>query len=193
MSAKAQQYPNGVESDNANWTLTGAATKYEAIDDDNTAADDDTSYIQSAVSNSVIRFDVGAGPSATTINSLTVFCRVALLQGSLSPRIRFGVRVGGLNYFGDWIGRAGNDYGTESQVFGQNPNTVAQWLDSELGALILIMESDNNNGSSVTRVTQLYAEVDYVATPAKIGAVRVVGSLHTRLRRLALPTWRARL
>ena len=186
-------YPNGIDSDNANFSVAGAPTKWEALDDPRNSPND-SDYVSCGTSGQEIRFtltntssNISAG---AVINFVRVFIRCGAAGGTLSGQESRGfIRSGGVNQYGTWVNSAGlQDQENQFPTDGSAPFTKST-LDSlvvGIGFQDLVATVDAN------RHTQLHVLVDFVASPVKILAARRRASARLLLRGSALQPYRGR-
>jgi len=175
-------YPAAVSGDNANWTLTGAATKPEAVDDPAGAPDDDTSYIEctsTAGAEEPITFTFSQMPDAVAVTSVTIHFRSRLTAGSGTHHCLMNGTAGTNQVLT-------GSYADKSDVFTTDPLTSGAW--SVIGVNAIVAGVNQINTSMTARCTQIYLEVDFVPSAAKIGAARDVGSRLLRMFRRAVET-----
>lgn len=194
MGVIARIYPDGLDSDNGNWTLTGAATKPEAIDDLWGNHDGDVSYIQCDDNSQEIRFTMGSMPAATVINFIELV-PIAIRVGGLSfAHLIYGIRSGGVDS-GTTTQGLGSSYDTPYRTrYEVDPATGSPWTTAGVNAILTRFLSQTQVGfADLTRLTSAYIEVDGVLDPVHLGAARDVASRQLWLRRSLLPTIRGRL
>ena len=146
--------PNGVGWEN-DLTAVGAATTWEAWDE--SSSDGDTSYNTSVTGNqaSYSTLPPHGLPYGTTINSLTLYTTMRCVTSvDLVYAVISDGNTGEHGTSEDTIGTTYTQYTlvkTTSDLTG-NPFTVADLDAIQIGAFV---------SGSVTRITQIYLEVDY--------------------------------
>jgi hypothetical protein len=148
------------------FTATGCTNDWQCIDDPVGAPDDTTTMLSTPATarQSVI---LDAFTQGGTINSVTVHFRV-FHGASVATGVAF-LRIGSTDY--DGAGQTlPNDstYHNYSQIWVTNPATSLAWTSDDLAALEAGL-STTFAGIGSTRLTQLYAEVDYTPTPETPG------------------------
>jgi hypothetical protein len=132
-------YPNGTGHYNAgtSWTVVGASTVQEAIDDPLGQADGDTTYttpLGTAPVWGTWPFNAPSVPSSgATIMSVTVFWRMRNISFSRNPNIGACLRVGGTTYYTDTGQTGSNDtYVNRNFTWTTNPATSAAWTVTDI-------------------------------------------------------------
>jgi hypothetical protein len=172
---RVRLYPNAIVTDNANWTLTGAATKNEAIDD-LWGNHDITSYIQSDDDAQRIVFGFDNMPSSVVVNFVELHIVAARIE---SGRTFANAYIGIQNASGTDGTQASFSFTTDVythhfSTHGEDPSGSA-WTETLVNNLRgWITPSLNSGAPDFVRLTSMYLDVDYVATPVKIGTVRDV-------------------
>lgn len=122
------------------WTVTGAATLHQAIDDPVGFPDETTTYIQQPVGASVARFQVAAGAFSAvsgTIDHVAIVIRAG--SGTEGAIIEGVIEQGGTEYAADdWGDETGKVVTTAfdlyRQPFTDSPNGGTSWTVAEIGA-----------------------------------------------------------
>lgn len=177
-------YPDELVLDSSAWTLTGAPDKMDAVDDPQGAPDDDTSYLECSTtpgSSEEITFGFDAMVEAVSIVSVTVHFRSKFASGSGTQR----TEVNGVDQLGHPLIGSYVDF---SDVLTTDPATGAAWSLAGLNGIAIKVEQLNT--TMTARLTQIYLEVDFVPSAAKIGAAREIGSRLLRLFRRPVQTVR---
>jgi hypothetical protein len=192
--AKEYLFPTALDLDNANFVLTGAATKWEALDDPINAPND-ADYIACATDGQTIRFTMSntsaAISSVTPINFIKVWHRAGAAGLTFSGQLtRGGYRSNAVSTFGPWVQSLG--YAIQGDQFGLD-NDGLPWTKTNLDALVgMLGFQDLSSPVDGARFSQLLIEIDFVASPAKLEAARRRASFRLLTRRAALQTFRGR-
>lgn len=153
--------PSGNGAD-ANGVITGAATRWQAVDDPVATPDDDGSYVTISVVNQ--KFSVTAAPVAPPSGSLlqvSVTARSKGLGSNTAQGILF-LRIGGTEYQGDGGGIVRSEptsYATASDLWSTNPATGAPWAAADVASLEFGYKLTALGTATGVRVTQLYVTV----------------------------------
>lgn len=140
------------------WTASGAATRWECIDDPIATPDDFTTLVSESTDGGRNTVTIAAATGAGTIDNLTVHARFNQ-PGGANALVRIFVRVGGVNYDGSQFDIAYSpDFANYTQVWTRNPASGERWTNailtaSEIGAVF-------DEGSQIY-LTQIYASVVY--------------------------------
>ncbi len=112
------------------WTPSGAATNYEAVDE--APPDDAATYIESTLAGDVDLFAHVDLAQLTNVYGVQIVSRMAASEIG-EGWARLGVRVGGVNYWGDVV-TANLSWAFVLQIFDQNPNTLTAWTRTTVNA-----------------------------------------------------------
>lgn len=149
----------------AAWSVTGAATVCDAVDE--SASDGDTTYIQNTTTTDPVIFNYNyynvPDFSGATITNIAVKVEAKRLGGSGTTRkLNGALRVNGTDYFSAASSSLGSSYSTYTFTWAQNPATSAAWTwnDIKSGGIGSIGGFGvKNNSTSATiypRITQVY-------------------------------------
>jgi hypothetical protein len=169
-TSTAYLYPNEVTVDSGAFALTGAPSKPEAIDDPQGLPDDDASYLECSTTTfgvEQIEFGFQSMPEAVSIISVTVELRSKKTSGSgdHQPFINGGSLAGHI------LDTIYTDY---ADVFAEDPLTSLPWSKAGVDtAKVTVVQSAT---VMTARLTGLRLKVVFIASSAKIGAAREVGS-----------------
>lgn len=137
--------------------------------------DGGTTVIYSPTINDVVSFALldTSGLSGATINSVTVYAKVATLA-AYNGNFQIGVRVSSTNYLSAQKTHNGTTYTLYSETFTTNPNTSSAWTTSDIDAMEpVLFKTTNGDG---LRATYMYVEVDYT-TGAGTSVKDIIGGL----------------
>ena len=123
------QYPtaNGAEND---FAVFGAGSNYQAVDE--TVADDDTTYIRSAVVGNIDEYSMGTLALTGTIYGVQV--NVTQRKDDVGSRVIAPlIHTGGTSYLGSYFSCL-SDYVVAQKLWQQNPNTAGTWTNAQLNS-----------------------------------------------------------
>ncbi len=160
------KYPTGDNSATGTWTITGAASRWQAVSE--VAADDATTIITgTAIGNALFNFSAFTVPAGSTITNLTVYYRASKAAAQAS-NIRASIRVNGTNYDTTDAGVNPSQtptYTSYSFAYATNPNTGAAWTVADInGTGVNPLQAFGVYSSDIAPtpyVTQVYAVVTY--------------------------------
>jgi hypothetical protein len=124
------QYPtaNGNEND---FTAFGAGSNYQAVDD-SPVADDDATYIRSAVVGNIDNYTMGTLALTGTIYGVQVNCTQR--KDDVGSRVIAPlINTGSTTYLGSSV-TCLSQYSVAQTLWQQNPNTAGTWTNTELNA-----------------------------------------------------------
>ncbi len=167
--ALAYLVPNAASA--SAWTNTFA----EVDDDFNNPDDAATIIVWDGVNDSQALFNLSSMPSATVINSVSVYFRA---QGEDSTvQIRTLFRIDGVTYTGTYWPQDGSWATGNPTVYFTHPGTGAPFTVADLnGAIAGVSGTDTGGAVGTLSCTSITVVVDYVALPVPIGAARDVAS-----------------
>lgn len=153
-------YPNGNISVPSEWSVVGAPSAYEAVDD--VSSDEDSTYIepQNTTDPVILDYDY-TGPRVDTIYGVSVVVRARKTSSGGTRRIRGVIRVNGT----DWESSFSNlttSWNNYSFTWDVNPDTDAAWQWSDIKSDILATldgfgaMARRNYSSNYPRMTQIY-------------------------------------
>jgi hypothetical protein len=155
--------PNAVGDETGISSVSGAATHWQAVDEE--TANDDTDYVYT--SSSSYQRDLYNLPSHTgsgTINSLTVYFRFeASYHYYTTAYARAAVKTHGTVYVGSEESESSSSYVTRSYTWNTNPYTGSSWTWAEMDDLQAGVDL-RCSGFYSSRCTQVYVEINF--TPA---------------------------
>lgn len=185
-------FPDSVDFNDSHLAV-GAATLDDCVNDGVASPDNDGTHISvnSSVAIRKIRFGLTNMQTVASISKITVFIRASAASGAGVGTKKPFLYIAATQYSGA-AHAADGPYLLFSDTWTTNPNTGVAWTKANLDALVVGVETAVD-GIGVTRLTQIYVEVEAIATPAKIGAARHRGSTEIHLRRSTLPTIAGRL
>lgn len=184
--AKVFQSPIDLAVDSSAWTLTGAPSKPEAVDDPNGQPDDGTSYLQCTTTGAgveQIEFAFPPMPEAVSIVQVTIHIR-SEEQSGVANHAPF-VRSGGTQFDGAGISLPVGVYTDHSDQWTTDPGTGLPW--SKAGVDASTAGVVQQAAAAVARLTQIIREVEFVPFAVKVGAAREVASRELRMFRRPLP------
>jgi len=154
--------PNGAGG-STQWTGTeegeGAGTHWQKVDE--AVADEDGTYVYSAAPGQDDAFALeNSGVGAGTINSVTVYARGRKTTVDVVS-IKVALWTGGSRFLSGLKTFAQN-YEDHSNVWNQNPDTLAAWTWAEIDALQVGARTNAVDGGEA-RMTQAWIVVDYTA------------------------------
>jgi len=180
--AETYLYPDSTVS--GTWSVVGAATIHQAIDDPSGADDDDTTYAQGSGAAWVDQI-VGFAPmtDAVEITAVEVQVRYNNAGGGANQELDYGVVIGGVSYLNGSIAVNSAVYANDTLPLPTNPATGGLWTKPQLDAVQGIIRTQDAAGKPVdsVRVTSLRLKVTYQPLSADIVVVR--GEASARLRR----------
>ncbi len=161
--------PNGNISVPAAWTVTGAPSAWEAVDE--VTADGNTTYIQNQSTKDPAIFDyIYTGGNVGTITSIKVYA-VARKSSSSTMRIQGVLRVNGVDYPSNYSNLT-TSYSTYPWTWNVNPATGLAWQWSDIksaGPAALegfgVKAYTQPTSSNYPRVTQIYIVIS-TSTPS---------------------------
>ena len=185
-------YPDGVDANDAH-VAVGAATLDACVDDGATSPDNDATYasVNTSAAARKVRFTLTTMPTVASISRITVYIRASNASSAAVGTKKPYLYIAATEYAGA-VHPADGPYLLFADTWTLNPNTGAAWTKANLDALVVGVETSVDT-INVTRMTQLYVEVEAVSLPAKLGAARHRGSAEIHLRRSPLPTITGRL
>lgn len=178
MGAKERIYPNSITADNANFSVTGAPTKWEAIDDPFDVLNI-ADYIVCGVDGQEIRFGFQNTSAAIGNDTVINFIDIVYVAGPegvtySGQELTAFVRSGGVHQYDDW--RTALGFRTWRKTLGAD-STGAAWNKTKLDAIEGgFAHRDLTVPVDANKYAQLYIEIDFVADPRLLGAARAVTS-----------------
>lgn len=154
--------PNAAGSTTGLEEVVGAATHWEAVDEE--SADDTTSYVyDTRASNYADTYNITntSIPAGSTINSVTVYYRVWRNYGT--SKAAGGVYLNGTTVWDSWREPSLSAWTTYSASLSRPGG--GSWTQSDLDSLQVGVQLWNPDAGHETRCTQVYAVVDYTELP----------------------------
>jgi len=157
----------------ANLQITGAATRYEALDDPVGTPDDDTTFVHvpQGVANYCICGFTHTVPAGSLISSIDVFVRTYVdgSNGSTAAQSAY-LRVHENDYHQDGCGATGA-YGNTTKTWATNPYTGLAWTYADLADIQGFGPGLATDGAAGTRskCTQSYLIITYT-----VGTTRTI-------------------
>jgi type IV pilus assembly protein PilY1 len=163
--------PNGGVSVPSSWTVTGASSAWEAVDEAATGGDGNTSFLQNTTGREPALFDyMNSGGNSGVISSIKVYA-VARKSSTSTMRVQGVLRVNGSDYPESYSGLS-TSYATYSWTWGVNPVTGFAWQWSDIksgGAFNLegfgIKAYTQPTSANYPRITQVYMVIS-TSTPS---------------------------
>jgi hypothetical protein len=164
------RYPTSDYSHSSGWDKT--TNMYSYVDDPGTNDGDSTWLKLSSGSGGNVLFGFPAF-TASVPGGMTISLTVSLVardDGSGSSNtMRPWIRVGGSNYYGDYI-EVPTNYGLISYVWPTNPRTGSPWTQAEINGGTNGLQDfgvSSSDASPAIRLTQVYARVDWGTSSLK--------------------------
>ncbi|MFC2040696.1 hypothetical protein ACFLTY_00010 [Chloroflexota bacterium] len=159
------------------YTYPGDGIHWNKVSD--VVPDDDATYVHRYGGTTGTSYDsyhladpVAGGVVITNVRVVARVRRIAMNpSGTHSTTIGLGLRVNGLNYYGN-SSISSNSYVTISRSYATNPNTGLAWTVADINALQAFLGLGFYNlalwqgGLISGRCTQLYVEVTYLSLPS---------------------------
>lgn len=133
------------------WRAEGG--DYQRIDDID-PHDGDTTTLYTPINTDIASFVVDALvlPAGKVVTSVAVHAAWRPVD-PVTATISLGVRIGGANYFGTAITNSTpGSYADDSINFEENPATGTAWSEADLGALEIVVRSDDSFGKRLTQM-----------------------------------------
>lgn len=155
--------PNAVEKNLGPWTVVGAPTIPEAVDEE--TSDDDTTYTtcSSVTGELALNLQNHGIPADGIFNSVTVGCTVRREAGAIGDvHVHLGLRIADVNYMVAETDTVTAVYALLSGTATVNPATGLAWTAATINAAhwqfrIITLDIPR----AVIRITQAWAEIDY--------------------------------
>ena len=156
-------YPSGTSS-NTDWSITGAATVHEALDDKTTTpcyglyySDTETSIVTCAAATTTCTatLDLSDTPASGVVDvhsvAVWVVARAAVGGAKNLPQIDVYYRIASVDYLACNLSFGATNYGSASSpacgLTATNPATSAAWTKSDLDNLQIKIAKDNAAGT----------------------------------------------
>ncbi len=178
--------PTGTIIAPAAWTVSGASTTFEAVDE--ISADDGTSFISNSSTSEAILFDYGFDPSAAELETsgdldiVRVIVRARKTDPAGTFFLQAALQIDGASYPSTTT-EISSEYATYEFTYEVNPQTSSPWQWSDLKPLLSAAETGQISGFGVQadtlpsggmalEVSQVYLEL--VPASSSSGPYRVV-------------------
>lgn len=166
--------PNANGAVNEFSQLTGAATHWEAVDEE--SADGNTTYVWEWTGAAIDErelFELPDPSIAGIISSVTVYANAEFsLDGNISG-IYLTIRLSNTNYDGTRQDGISDVYTEYSEAWANSPDTSTTWTWAEINAMEVGTRQDTAGQVGSVSLTQVYVVVDY--SPLITGSVTLSG------------------
>jgi len=182
MALTATLVPSADDASTGSPSVTGAATKWQAL----TSNDDDTSYVTFGTAGT-ISCEMGDIPAALGIDSVVGTVTYKFLGTPTDQQTRFYFIISGSTYYSTAVASVSAGWTTlsTSVSFARlNPATSGPWTKAALDDAKFGVEYITSTGESI-RYSYLKLDGAYTPRPATVDVTRYVGSYDLHLKRRA--------
>jgi len=179
MALTATLVPSADDASTGSPSVTGAATKWQAL----TSNDDDTSYVGFGAAGTVSCV-MGDMPAALGVDSVTVTVRYKFPGSASDQQTRAYLIIGGSSYNGTLTNSLSASYADLTFAWTLNPATSTPWTPAAVNAMKVGIEYSTAGAESI-RYTYLAAAVAYTPRPATVDVTRHIGSTDLHLKHRA--------